>query len=296
MIRVPPTPALPTVKVSEATAKLEALSRALDAERSPDGTVDLAALKKKIAAAGEAEKAAFSRLSGAFERQPRAFSDLLRPEDVRDAKAAIALAKTRVGQFDENGNGQVDWGEARSYQTGDADLMAREVVGALRPDAPPEVVAWSREVGKAGNARDLVIAPRQRIDKSLARSVYWMAETRSGAEALLWALRARAVDGVLDVKEDDEPGAYTNFGPWLRERFESHPPLLALFARDERSLSDAEIAKAIGSSDFASFVAHTQAAITAKVGAPHEEWLMGADLVDTRALSRAFGDAQWVGW
>ncbi|MBI2375677.1 MAG: hypothetical protein HYV07_16900 [Deltaproteobacteria bacterium] len=284
MIQKPSFPNPSTTLTKAALQKLEGL---VESAKTPEGAVDVAALKQKVLATGDvtlqdglrAITDAFQRVetttySGSCggSRSTRLQPKSLAASEVMSVLGALVEARSKVDQADTNHDGKLQADEAKSVEglSGLSGELAQVAVAAELKSYRLELRKWSDALGQVASSID----NRSRVDKEIVRAADHHAATPAGREAITWAYRDLATVGhgldVWDMREALE-AAESSFLKYI-----------PFFGRSVKTaaghLSDGEVRDMFSTSDLASFAAEKRAAVEARVKMSYGDYVLGKDL------------------
>lgn len=203
----------------------------------------------------------------------------LDPEQVKSVFSALVEAKAKVA--DHLGSDEVlSRDEAKSAHHLDdnfAGELAEAVIDGSVKDFGTHLREWRETVSETYHDQKA----RERVDDRILDISEFHAESDEGAEALIWAFRAKATDpnGRFDLfaQEDQLEKAETS---WLR-----FVPFIGRdVGRKENHLSDREVRKHLQTDDLAGFIEEMKAVVEGNVG-DYEAYLDGKDLPDVEHLN-----------
>jgi hypothetical protein len=291
----PIKPSFPNPSTSSLKTTLDQLGAAVDAATAADGSLDVAKLEAKLGTLGEAGKKGLGAIRDTFKRtelrevtgacgggtytqKVQIPAKQLDAAEVKTLLQAIVAAKDGIEKLDANHDGviaQLEAKAAKDLQGLGGELAASALAGSLTLYRK-ELSSWNSALSAV---RESVTA-RKDFDRGLDRVAGHHAETKQGAEAILWAYRELATKGSaasvwhLDEKLEDAETSFLRFIPFFGRNVK----------KKAGHLSDGEIRKFLKTDDLPSFVSEKKASVTARVG-DFDGWLAGKDLPGADQLS-----------
>ncbi|TNE46496.1 MAG: hypothetical protein EP343_23095 [Deltaproteobacteria bacterium] len=203
----------------------------------------------------------------------------LDPEQVKSVFSALIEAKSKVSEH-LGADGVLSPDEAKSARNLDSDFageLAEVMVDGSVKDYKTQLRDWRETISETFHDQKA----RERLDDRILDLSEFHAETDEGAEALIWAFRAKATDpdGRFDLIDhrDQLEDAETS---WLR----FIPFVGRDVGRKKDHLSDREIRKYLDTDNLSGFIEEMKAVVEGQVG-DYEAYLDGKDLPEIEQLN-----------
>jgi len=286
-------PAFPNPSTASVASSLKSLEKAVQTNKSADGSVNVKALEQSISDTTvergvDSIKDAYRRTemrqvrdgcSGTLvTREVRVAPKTLDAGEVNSVLAAITAAKSKVGGLDTNHDGKIQGWEAKGAAalSGLSGKLAEGALSGTLTGYRLELRAWNEALNEIADSVD----GRKSFDNSLKNVAEHHADSAEGAEAITWAYRDLATQGksadIWDLREtlEDAETSFLRYIPFFGRNVK----------KKQGHLSDREVCRLLGAEDLGKFVEAKKASVASRVGGDFETQYLGGK--DFQAVSQ----------